>query len=320
MIRPNRLVVGAALAAALVVASARAADPDKLLPAESDTVVSINLRQLLDSKIFKDYAAKQVEQALEGQDLKKLLTDLGLDPLKDVDRVVMGMAINGANDTRYLMVVYGTFDPQKLFRTAESYTKTEGDKFSMIKDGNTIIFKFQPETGEPPVYGTVVDDRTLIAASDKKLISNALAAHAAGKPAPIKPELAALVKRMDDKSSMYAASLVKGKFDGVNIPENDFIDLSGINKALPKMETMAVTLKIGNDVLVEVTVGLADEDTAGDFKTSVEGVVGQLKQFAGLVGAGEIVNSVKTSLKSKEVTISGKATGADIGKLVRQKN
>ena len=73
----------------------RAAEPDKLLPADADTVVTVNIKQILDTDIIKKYALEQLKQALDGQDAKKLLTELGLDPLKDIDRIVVGANIKG---------------------------------------------------------------------------------------------------------------------------------------------------------------------------------------------------------------------------------
>ena len=186
MLRLSRVLLGAALVVGALAAnssSTRAAEPDKLLPAEADTVVSVNIKQILDTDIIKKYALEQIKQALDGQDAKKLLTEIGLDPLKDIDRVVVGANIKGPADIKYLMIVHGNFDPEKLYKAAEEQSKVDADRFAMVKDGDTVIFKYTPENGENPVYGTVVNDKTVIAASDKKMIANALKAAEAGKKA-----------------------------------------------------------------------------------------------------------------------------------------
>ena len=89
MTRLSRTLMGAALVLGLTT-TARAAEPDKLLPADTDTVAVVNLRQIIDSDIIKKYALEQIKQLLDGQDAKQILTDLGLDPLKDVEKVVIG--------------------------------------------------------------------------------------------------------------------------------------------------------------------------------------------------------------------------------------
>ena len=330
MIRLSRMVLGAALAIGFVAATAstsRAAEPDKLLPADADTVVHVNIKQILDTDIIKKYALEQLKQVLDGQDAKKLLNEIGLDPLKDIDKVVVGANIKGRNDTKFLLIVHGTFDPDKLYKAAEAQSKKDADRFAMIKDGNTVIFKYQPENGENPIYGTVVNDKTVVAGSDRKMIANALKAAEEGKKAPIKQELADLVRKMDEKASFYAVGLVKGKFDEFQFPGggNLPVDLSAIQKLLPKTESMAVTVKIGMDVNVDVTLSMKDDNTANEMRDTLDDLIKQMKPLIALAGAAEprakpladVLTTIKTATKNKDVTISGKVTGANIGKMIK---
>lgn len=326
----SRMVLGAALVAGFTGPSARAAEPDKLLPAEAEMVVQVNVKQLLDSDIVKKYALEQLKQGLDGQDAKKLLTEIGLDPLKDIEKVTAAASFNSItkfnqNDTRFLLIVRGSFDPDKLFKAAEVQSKKDADRFSMVKDGGTTIFKYQPENGENPIYGTLVDDKTVIAASDKKLIANALKASEGSKKPPLKQELADLIKKVDEKSSVYVVSIVKNKFDELKLPKNDFVDLSKLEAGILNAESMAVTVKVGADVNVEVTLGMKDDDAAIDMQNAFEDVLKQVKPLIPLASAAnpamkpltDIVNTIKTTAKNKDVVISGKVTGANIGKMIK---
>ncbi len=326
----SRMVLGAALAVGLSAPNACAAEPDKLLPAEADTVVQVNIKQLLDSDIIKKYALEQLKQTLDGQDAKKLLTEIGLDPLKDIEKITVGAAVANltnikSNDIKFLMIVRGTFDPEKLFKAAEVQSKKDADRFSMIKDGGTIIFKYQPENGENPIYGTVVDDKTVVAASDKKLIANALKAAEGNKKPPIKQELADLIKKLDEKSSVYVTSIVKSKFDELKLPKNDFVDLSKLEASILKTDSVSVTVKVGTDVNLEVTLGMKDDDAAIDMQNALDDVLKQVKPLIPLASAAQpqlkpladIVATIKTSAKNKDVIISGKVTGANIGKMIK---
>jgi len=330
MLRLSRLAFSAALVVGLAAPTVRAVEPDRLLPADADMVVQVNVKQILGSDIIKKYALEQIKQALDGQDIKKLLTEMGLDPFKDIDRVVaasIDTKIGQRDDAKFLGIIHGTFDPDKFYKVAEVQSKKNADRFAMIKDGDTVIFKFTPETGGQPIYGTVVNDKTIIAASDRKLIGTALKAAEAKKKAPIKPELAELLKKMDEKSSVFAVGLVKGKLDefkfpgGGNIP----IDLSSIQKLLPKTEALSVSVKIDSDVKVEVTLGMNNGETAGDMRNALDDLIKQVKPLAQLAAAaeprakplGEVLNSIKTSTSDKNVTITGKVTGANIGKMVK---
>jgi len=330
MLRLSRAVLSAAVVVGLSVSTARAAEPDKLLPAEADLIVQVNVKQILDSDIIKKYALEQLKQTLDGQDAKKLLTEIGLDPLKDIDRIVgasIETKIGRRADAKGLVIVHGTFDPDKLYKAAEVQSKKDADRFAMIKDGNTVIFKFTPENGGQPIYGTVVNDKTVIAATDKKLIATALKAADEKKKAPIKPELAELLKKMDEKASVFAVSLVKGKFDEVKLPGggNIPVDLTALQGLLPKTETVSVSVKVGADVNIELTLGMKDGDTAGDMRNALNDLIKQVKPLAQLAGAAEprakplsdILNTIKTTSTDKNVTITGKVTGANIGKMVK---
>jgi len=153
----HRLVVAIVLIAGSVTATARAAEPDKLLPATTEGVLQVNVRQILDSDIAKKYALEQLKQVLDGQDAKKVLTELGLDPLKDIEQLVVGFSGSGKADAKALIILHGKFTPDKLYMAAEAQAKKDPDKFSMIKEGSTIFFKYQPDNGDSAFYGTVVD-------------------------------------------------------------------------------------------------------------------------------------------------------------------
>lgn len=335
MTRLFRTLLGAALVAGALASAptARAAEPDKLLPPESDLVAIVNLKQILDSEIVKKYALEQIKQTLDGQDAKKLLTDLGLDPLKDVDKVIaasMETKFGNQAEAKYVLIVHGKFDAEKMYKTAEAASKTNGDKFQMVKDGSTVMFKVQPDNGQPPMYATVVNDKTVVAASEKKLITAALAADAAGKPAPLKKELADLIQKADDKASVVAVSLLKGKLDEVKLPGggNLPVKLDKFEKVLPAMEAVTVTVKIGADINLDVVIGMKDEDTAGDMRNALDDLMKQVKPLAQFAGAADprlkpltgILDSVKIGSKNKDVTVSGKVAGADIGKIVNPEN
>jgi hypothetical protein len=325
MSRLSRFVFAVALAAGFS-APARAADPDKLLPKDADTVIYFNMKQLVGSDIIKKYALEQLKQALDGQEAKKLLEDMGLDPLKDIDTIWAGTSGKDQTDMKALLVIHGKFDPEKLLKAADAASKKDGDKFSIVKDGNTTLFKYQPEEGNP-LYGTVVDETTVIAASDKKILAEALKQKDAAK-APISAELTALVKKQDAKVTMFVASVTKGKFKDIKVPQQLPIDLSGFEKALPNTDSMSIVLKVTGDVTLEITMGMKDEDAAEDMAGAMAKLVDGIKGLIPLVTAADprakpladVVKTIKTDVKKKDVVTSAKITGDEIGKMIKGEN
>lgn len=323
MFRRSLWLLAVVFAWSLGATAVRAAEPDKLLPPDSDTVIYINFKQLLGSDIIKKYALEQIKQALDGQEAKQLLQDMGLNPLEDIEKVWIGTSGKDRDDMKGLIVVHGKFDPEKLFKAAEAASKKDADTFSMVKDGDVIMFKYQSEEGNP-VYGTVVDEKTIVAGSDKNVITKALKQSREEKPAPLNPQLKALLKPMDEKWTIFAVSIVKGKFNDVNIPGELPVDLSGFTKALPNADTLSLVVKIAANIDLEVTFGMKDEDAATEMADGLAKMLDNIKQLVPLLIAvepqakplAEVVKTLTTDTKEKNVTLKGQLTGENLGKLL----
>lgn len=314
---PRRLGLAAALALALAPA-ARAATPDPLLPADADTVISVNVKQVLGSEIVKQYALGQIKDALKGQDAQKFLTQLGLDPLKDIDRVVIGGSGTDQADMKFLAVVRGTFNPDKLFDAAVAQTKQDADHFSLVKDGDGKMFKYQPDNGNP-VYATVVDAGAVVLSSDKKLVSAATA----GKGAGVSKEVAALVAKMDDKNSVWMAALVKGKLDNLKLPGGGGGN-PAVQKQLADLEAITAVVNVTGDITLDLSLGMKDAETAEQMGQTVAQGLQQVKGLLPLLAGGQPqlkplikeAQSLKSSVKDKAVVVSAKVTGAAIGQVL----
>ena len=321
MARTFRVLTGAALAISLAT-TCRAAEPDKLLPPDTDTVLIVNCRQIIDSEVFKQNMLDSMKKSLEGDQAKQLLDDLGLDPFKHVDKLVIGSVetqFKKDAQPKFLAVVHGKFDPVKLYKTAEARTRSNGDRFSMVKDGDTIMFKYQESEKEPALYATVVSEKIVIAASDKKLVSDALKAADANRPAPVKKELAALVQKLDDKSSVIVASLLKDKLNELEIPRQGPLNLGGFQKALPGIETLAVVIKIGTDISLDVNLGMKDDNAAGDLRNALDDLFRDLGNLIALAGDnpqakafGDVLRGFRVTSKNKFVTLTGKVSGETV--------
>src|SRR4051794_9537153 len=63
---------------------------EKLLPADTEVVVTINLKQILGSQLLKKAGLEKWKQMLKAIDpVNDILQDLGFDPFKDLDRVTI---------------------------------------------------------------------------------------------------------------------------------------------------------------------------------------------------------------------------------------
>jgi hypothetical protein len=79
------------VAIGVIAAPSRAADSDKLLPNDANFVVTINVKQMIASPLFKKLDDKfNLKDALKkNADAKQAIETIGIDPLKDIDQVVL---------------------------------------------------------------------------------------------------------------------------------------------------------------------------------------------------------------------------------------
>lgn len=303
-------------------ASARAADVEKLIPAEAESYMQINLKQIIDSDLFKKYALANLKQALEGNEAQKTLKSLGLDPLKDVDSITAGFWGDNPQEMKALVVVRGTFDPEKLFEAAEAAAKKDGDKVSIVKEGDYTLVKVTGGNRPEPFFASVADKKTLIGGTEKKLVVNAMKASEGGGKSALKKELAELVSKMDSKASMFAVGVSSGKVGDIpQIPGID--DPEKLKKQLEKLESSSMTLKVTGDVALEIMMSMKDADAATDFGATVDDLLGKAKALLPLLGGQapqmkpiitDVTKSLKSKVEKKDIVIGVKLTGGAIGK------
>jgi hypothetical protein len=324
MIRLSRPGLGVALAVALAAApTVRASEPDKLLPAETDTVIAINLRQIIDSDIIKKYALEKIKEALQDNEAQKVLSELGLDPLKDVHRVVVSGSGKDQTDMKFLIIVHGKFDLEKLDKAVSLQTKQDKDHYSLIVDGQDKMFKYQPDTGNP-LYIALVDEATVILANSKKSIRTALATAKSSQKPAISRELATLLASMDDKASLWMASVVKGKLDGVNILNGPGVS-PNLKALLSKLDSVSVVIRVTTDVSLDISLGMADTTAAAAAGQEVDQGLQMVKGFAPALTAqnpqmkplADVLQTIKNTVKEKSVVISAKLSGTAIEQMVK---
>lgn len=324
MTRPSRSILGLLIIAGLA-APVRAADVDPLLPAESEGVMFVNVRQILDSKLVQTYAKGQIEQALKGNDAQKNLEKLGLDPLKDVTSITAGVWGKTQDDMNFLMSVKGKFDPAKLFAAAEEQAKKEPEKVAVVSEGDVKLVKFTTEEGKPPVYVTVPSEKSLVAGTDQKMVAKAFGQKAGAAPA-IKKDLADLVAAQDGTASVFFCGLTSGKAElppGVDLSSIG-LDSAKLAKQLEKMASMAMTVRLTQDVSLDINMGMKDTDSADDFAGTVDQLLNTAKAFLPIIAGQQpaaqpvvqdVVKTLKSSVKDKDVKVSVKVTSDAIGKV-----
>jgi len=317
----NRYLAVAVLAFTMV-APMRAADVPNVLPAETEQIVYVNFRQILESDLMKKFALGQFKQALKQNDAQKMLEEIGLDPLKDLDKVYAGFWGKDPQNMDGVAVITGKFDADKLLKAAEKTAKDKGDKVAIVEEGDYKLIKITGDKGKP-FYASVANEKTIIGGSDKKLVVAGLKAVVNNGKPTLSKELAALVLKQDDKASMWLVGMTEGKLGEVNVPEIPGVDAKALKTSLNKLNNIAFTIRLGEDVTIALTGGMKDADAADEFAATLGKLVELGKAFLPLAANNapqakplidDIVKTIKSEAKEKDVKLSFKLSGDAIGK------
>lgn len=330
----NRLtrccLVAAFLAAA--VTSARAAEVDALLPKETEQVVFVNFKQVLDSDIVKKYAMGQIKQAMAGEDVKAYLEAAGLDPMKDIDKATVGFWGSTGDDMKAVGVLRGKFDAKKLFDSAKAQADMEKGKVEIITEkvdgAEVVLVKFINEGDkEKGFYVNVADSATLIGATSKKLALDAVASFNKKEKAKLSKELTALVLKQDEKASMFYCMITEGKFkdvpaEGFNGLKQVGVDGEKLKEQLEKMNTMSITVRVGKEIKLDAIMGMKDADSAEEFNGSLGKLIDTANTFLPFIGnmqpkakglIDDLTKTLKAKAKDKDVTLTLALQAESIG-------
>jgi len=312
--RKSALAVLAALALTLVCAPppARAAEPDKFVGPDTEMVAFINVRQILDSELVKKNAKEAIEKGIkENKELQQLLSALGLDPLKDINSVLITAA--GAAPEKVLVVVRGKFDQDKLQKVAAAVAKEKPDELKISTEGKLKIFEGKGKDGHT-VYSTILDNQTLLAAPDKKALVAAAKLDGKGKP---NKDLADALAKLDAKQSIYVAGIlskdVKKMISGANPMAAPFADkLTGIsgNINVASGLDVALNLHVNDPMIAKALAGLE-----GNIKGGLDSLKAINQDLAPL--ADELGKTLKFTAEKDRLEISFKISGEVIDKMAK---
>src|SRR5262245_24074979 len=114
----KRHVLGLALALSLCTGFTQAGEISPYLPADTEVYFYLNSRQILNSALVKQIGENTIRELMKSQqELTEVLKDLGLDPLVDIDRIVVAAPMLGEQD-KGLSIIQGRFDLEKFHTRA----------------------------------------------------------------------------------------------------------------------------------------------------------------------------------------------------------
>jgi hypothetical protein len=315
-------VLGLAAALLLTVPARTAEVVDKLLPNDTELVVSVNLKQILGSPLGKKIPRDKIEDAIKNQDeVNKNLQDLGFNPLDDLHSVILAAA-SGEEQDKGLAIAHGKFDVKKFEAKAEEVAKDMKDviKIHKVPDSSTKLYEVTPPGETEPLWIALPNATTLLASKGKDYVLDALDKEAGRKQTALKSkDLAALLNRLDTTQSIWVAVL------GSTLAKNP--QLSGnqdVKEVIDKISDATAAINIDKDLKVQVSVTAKTANDAKDLDEKLKDglntalgavalLAGQKKELAPLV---DVLKNVKPDVKGKVVSVELEIAGKDIERAI----
>jgi hypothetical protein len=314
------------LAAALLALAlpARAAEVDKFLPNDTEVILTLNVRQILDSPLVKKYGQEPLKMALKSNDeAQRILQALGFDPFTDLTSIT-ATSSGGKEAERGLLIIHGKFDTDKFHAHAEKIAKDMADQLKIHKVGNHKLYETKvpdPMGGqEQTLFIALATRTTIVGAPTRDYVLDALAKAEGKKQTELKKEIQTLLEKADANQSMWmlatGSSLAKSPLAAAD---------EKVKETLGKIASFTGGLTITDEIKAELVVGAMTPDAAKELATEISDGLTQAKGFATLLAGGrkelaavgEILETIKSSRQGSLITIKGQVTKEVIDKALK---
>ncbi len=311
------VVLSLAVALPAIAADAPAPAFEKYMPDAADGVITINVRQLLDSELIKKAG---LDKALAGDDAQKSVKALGIDPLKDIERVIITGDKEKPDDV--FVIVQGKFDPAKLAAAADDAVKEKkGEHLKIHKSEHGKIYEvsnLDEVITLPPqaagavggalknrsIFATIPDKGHVVFTGSKEAAEGVLVKGAGKKATKLSSkELPGLLAKMNLKQSVAVA-----------LPSPD-----------DKVKNITGGITVTSDVKTRFTVAASNADAAKQIDDLIGEQLKMVQDIAGLVVLQQkelapvldILNSFKHEAKDSDVGINSDIKGETLEKVVK---
>jgi hypothetical protein len=329
MMRSCRVWLAVVCATLATSVAGRAADV-KLLPNDTELVLTINFRQILNSELVKsqkevlDQVKGFVDNALAGEpDAQRYLKAAGFDLFRDLTSVTLAMPPSKDIESGFI-IIEGTFDTEKFHGAAKEAAKEYANIVKINKAGDQKVIEVNSPDGKS-AYVAMISKNLVVACAEKKRMTAALARIKGKEKGELKKEIKTLLETTNSKQSVSGVATGQGLsklLANAPVPKNQG---QVLGPALMGIDGLSLALTIGKDVQFQIGVGTKDAETAKDFAQKAgfalllaQGVVAQKAQEdAKLQPVVDIMKTLQATAQGSSLIIRGQATLENISKLIK---
>jgi hypothetical protein len=300
----------ALLAVFAITAPVRAADFEAFIPNNTDFVVSIDVRQLLDSPLGKKHLHAALEQTLkDNPQAQEFLKALNFDPVKDIGRLTIAMSGTAKDDA--LAIVNGKFDREKIEAFLAKAAADTPDKVKIHKAGSIDVYEMINDEKKAN-YAGFASSTTILAGPKLESVRSALSGSGIGSP---KKTLTSLFPMKANPTAWVAAlPSVIGAIPG---------DDADLKKTIEGLNGIHGSLNVNTSAALSITLDSKTAQANQATADKVKGLLSLLNQVApGLIKdqpeLASILQSLKMAAAQKSITISVEFSGPAVEKLLER--
>jgi len=286
-------------------------DADKWLLDDLEGVITINVKQMMDSPIVKNNLHLVKDQIKNHEEVKALLDSTGLDPFKDVDSIIISAAGGSAKDAKMLIVVKGKFDTDKMHTALKKEAEKKESEIELVKEGQVQLYQYKKDD---KVFVAGFASKSVLVATNSKEATVEAIKNGGKKSAKIGKEMKTALSKFTGKESIAMAGIVNDELKKL------IEQTPRVGEAAAKLQTLTTSLTITDSVTLNVTGNASDAKAAKQLagvllllKGIGQGAVQGMEELPAVLG--DILEAIKIKAEKESVTIDLKITKEMIEKL-----
>jgi hypothetical protein len=292
----------------------------RLLPADTEIVLTINIKQIMESELVKGHDIKTLVQSNPlGGEVMKFLKQMHFDPFTHVRSITLahnGKESLGPGDG--FALIEGVFDVKKFHQTAAIIVEAFPQATRMCYRFRGVPV-YEIEILDKLVFCALVNDKSFVLAPRERALKAAMIRATADKVEAAK--VAPMLKAVKDKQIVNlvvtgdaAARLIR------------FVRPNGIPGIdLANIRSVTAGMTLNKEITFHVTVANKDKKSAKEMAAAgtlglfaVRTLLGNAAKEPGLAPLIEVVDTLKMTAEGESAVLSGTISQKNIESLVQR--
>jgi hypothetical protein len=288
--------------------SADAADRERYFPAETEAIVTVNVRQILASKLLQPELERIRRELDRNAQVRETLQSLGFDPLKDLDSVVLAGA-SFTDSQRVLVLLTGRFDVARFQRKAQEIAQAQGALLKIHREHGQTIYETNLAGQSKALFVAVLDASTIVASFNKGYVGDSLEIRSGAKRPGLREEMRQMLARLTPGLSVAVAGTGAAVMKGVADPER-IRDVTG-------------GITIGDDIRTDFTIRAKDAAAAAELARFLREGLDQGKNFLTLIAMNQVelaplvalIDTLTVTEQGSDIILHGVVTAKQLSEL-----